>query len=300
MSEWGPPAVVVVHRPRLSPYLVLTFGVLSIAFSPILVRWSNAPGAISSFYRMAIAAGILVIPFALRLKRRLPFKPGALGLAILGGVLFAADIGLWSEGIMLSGATNPTLMGNTAPIWVGLGASIFLKERLNRRFWLGLVIALSGALIILGLDSLEGLRLGMGTLLGLLAGGFYAAYILITQRAREKLDALSYFWVATASATVSLWLIGNALGYSFLGYPNRAVISFLGLGIVVQVMGWLAISYALGYLPATLVSPSLLGQPVLAAGLAYFLLGERFTSGQVIGGIAVLIGILVVHWSRRE
>jgi drug/metabolite transporter (DMT)-like permease len=69
------------------------------------------------------------------------------------------------------------------------------------------------------------------------------------------------------------------------------------MGLISQVIGYLAINYALGHLPASLVAPTMLGQPVMTALLALPLLGERLTQGQVLGGVAVLAGVYIVHRS---
>jgi drug/metabolite transporter (DMT)-like permease len=198
----------------------------------------------------------------------------------------------------MSGATNPTLLANTAPLWVGLGALIFFRERLNRVFWAGLFLAMFGAVVVLGLDSLRGASLGLGTFLGLLAGVFYGGYFLITQRGRESLDSLTYFWISAVSSTLILFVLSLALRLPLGGYSAMTYLNFLALGLVTQVAGYLAINYALGYLASTIVAPTMLGQPVLTAILAAWLLGEPLGLWQALGGIAVLIGIYVVHHSR--
>lgn len=287
-------------------YLALIFGVLCIGFSAIFVRWANAPGAVTGFYRMGIGALILTLPFYRRMRagagsgrwRNLPRREVLVALA--GGAFFAGDLIFWNTGILISGATNPTLMGNTAPLWVGLGALIFFREKLPAAFWLGLVLAMSGAALILGLDVLQGFSLGLGTMLGLIAGIFYGGYFLLTQRGRQKLDALTYFWIAGASASVLLLLAAVALGQPLTGYPSFTYLNFLAMGLVVQVCGQFSFSYALGYLPASVVAPAGLGQPVVTALLAGPLLGERVTLLQAIGGATVLAGVYIVHRSRLQ
>jgi drug/metabolite transporter (DMT)-like permease len=64
--------------------------------------------------------------------------------------------------------------------------------------------------------------------------------------------------------------------------------------------GQLGVSYALGYLPASLVSPTLLLQPVLTGLLAVPILGQPLTPAQIGGGAAVLAGVYIVHRSRQE
>jgi len=284
---------------RFPAYLALGVGILSLGFSAIFVRWANAPGIVTSFYRMAIATALLAWPFYRRVKATGSLSRRGLRFAVLGGLFFLADVALWSTGVVLSGATNPTLLANTAPLWVGLGALVLFRERLKAMFWVGLMLAMTGAVVILGLDSLRAVSFGVGTLFGLLAGIFYGGYFLITQRGRETLDSLTYFWPAAVSSTLGLLILSLALHQPLTGYPASAYLNFLALGVVTQVFGYLAINHALGYLPASIVSPTMLGQPVVTAILAGPLLGEALSVWQALGGLTVLAGVYVVHRSQQ-
>ena len=82
-----------------------------------------------------------------------------LAVAALAGVFFAGDMALWSTGVMLAGVASPTLLANTAPMWVGLGAVVFFREQPPALFWAGLVLAFAGTLSILGPDVLLNARL---------------------------------------------------------------------------------------------------------------------------------------------
>jgi drug/metabolite transporter (DMT)-like permease len=288
-------------RPRLLAYLALLVGIVSIAFSAIFFRWADAPGPVTSFYRTAIATVLMAVPFYRRARR----SPGGLPrrgvrFAILGGLFFAGDLGFWSTGIRLSGAVNPTLLANTAPLWVGLGALVLFRERLGPPFWFGLVLSMGGAVVIMGLDALRAASLGLGSFFGLLSGLFYGGYFLATQQGRETLHPLSYFWPAAFSSALVLLLTALALGHPFTGYSTHTYLIFVLTGVVNQVIGWLAVNYAQGYLPASMVAPTMLGQPVLTALLAWLLLGEALTWGQGLGGAAVLAGVFIVHWSRQN
>lgn len=288
------------HKPHFLPYLALGVGVLSLGFAAIFVRWANAPGPVTSFYRLAIAVTLLALPFYRRVNTLEILPVRGLWLAALGGLFFAGDLAFWATGVMVSGATNPTLLLNTAPIWVGLGALVLFRERLNVSFWMGLLVAISGALVVLGLDSLRALSLGLGTFFGLLGGIFHAGYFLTTQRGREVLDSLTYFWLAAVSSTLGLLAVSLALGQPLTGYSSSTYLSFLALGLISQICGHFSINYALGYLPASIVAPTLLGQPVVTAILAGPLLGERLYFGQILGGVLVLAGVYAVHRSRNR
>jgi drug/metabolite transporter (DMT)-like permease len=69
--------------------------------------------------------------------------------------------------------------------------------------------------------------------------------------------------------------------------------------LVTQVVGYLAMGYALGHLPASLVSPTMVGQLLATALLAIPLLGEFPSPAQWLGGIGVFAGIVLVHRARQ-
>ncbi len=284
-------------RDKLLAYLTLYVGLIAIGFSAIFVRQAGVPGTVASFYRMAIPTVILAAPAIKRLRERKRFGP-PLRWAILGGFVFALDLSFWASGVVISGATIPTLLANTAPVWVGLGALLFFREELPRRFWFGLAIALLGTTLVLGLESLRLMSLDLGALLGLLAGIFYAAYFLITQLGRKSLDVLSYFWVSGVSATVALFIFNLLVSQPMWGFTSKTYFNLLALGLISQGVGLLAINYVQGFLPATIVSATLLGQPVVTALLAGPLLGEKLQPAQIMGGAAVLLGVYIVHRGR--
>lgn len=279
-------------------YLVLAFSLIAMGFSGIFVSLAGAPGAVSAFYRMSIAALVLTIPFFRGLKTsEAPSRRETL-IAVLAGLFFAADLFFWNTGILISGATNPTLMGNTAPIWVGIGAMIFFGERPGRLFWVGLMVAIAGAAVILGVDALN--DVGLGTFFGILSGMFYSGYFLVVQRSRQRLNTLTSFWISAVGSAVSLALIARLLGQPLTGYSHMTYLYLILMSLVVQVGGQFGVSYALGYLPASIVSPTLLLQPVLTGLLAVPILGEKLTAIQMVGGAAVLAGIYIVHRSRQD
>jgi drug/metabolite transporter (DMT)-like permease len=280
------------HLPTLS----LFTGVIIISTSPLLIRIAGAPGEITAFYRTAIAAAVWAVPFAFNLKKNsVRFTLKKLLFPIVGGIFLGLDLALWSSGVVMSGATNPTLMANTAPLWVGLGSWLLFRERLSRFFWIGLILAMSGAFMVLGLDTRISMQTGTGTLYGLAGAVFYGGFILITQKGRGVMDTTSYFFITTLAAAFSLFLICLATGQSLIGYDSVTWLVFFALAVIGHLAGWLFITYAQGYLPASIIAPSLLGQPVLCAVFSYVILDEKLTLLHILGGAIVLSGIVLIH-----
>jgi drug/metabolite transporter (DMT)-like permease len=77
---------------RSSAYLVLAVGIVSLGFSGIFVRWANAPGLVTAFYRMAVGTVALAWPFYRRVRRAGGLPRQGLWFAVVGGLFFAADL----------------------------------------------------------------------------------------------------------------------------------------------------------------------------------------------------------------
>ncbi len=293
------PVYMPAKKPIL-PYLALIIGIICLSFSAMFGKWANAPGPVIGFYRIGLAT-IILLPIFLYRKRKMQVKlPFAIMLfPILGGIFTAFDHGTWNSSLRYTSAANATLLGNTAPLWVALISWLVFRQKLRGLFWLGLALALAGAMIVLGSDFIRHPAIGLGDLLAMAAGVFYAGYFVVTERGRQKLDTLSYVWLVDIFAAVTLLLITIGLKMPLTGYPTQSYLAFLGAALVSQVGGYLSIGYALGHLPASIVSPTLIGQPVVTALLAIPLLGEALRTEQWLGGLVVLAGIYLVHRSRE-
>lgn len=283
-----------------APYAALAFGVLALTLSSLFIRWADAPGPVTSFYRMAIAALVLVPLIMVHFKKvgrpdlRLLFLPA------VGGLFSALDHSLWSTAIGYTRIANATLLNNVSPVWVALFAWLVWRERLHVKFWLGLMTTLAGAVVVLSSDLALSPELTGGNLLALLSSVFYAGYFLVTQRARRRLDALTYVWLVDIFSALSLLGFTRALNMPLSGYDTQTYLVFLAAALISQVGGYFAIAYTMGHLPASIVSPTLVAQPVLTTLLAIPLAGELLRPVQWLGALAVVGGILWVNVSQPK
>jgi drug/metabolite transporter (DMT)-like permease len=299
-SRRGIEAVILSASNRKAlPYLALGAGILALGFSALFVRWAAAPGPVMGFYRLSLA--LLIITPAFIRRRRAKRLPGreVLWIPALAGLFTALDHAIWNTAIHFTSAANATLLNNTAPLWVALIALLLFRERLRGLFWAGLALTLTGAAAVLGSDFLRQMTLGWGDMLAICSGIFYAGYFLATQRGRQYLDTLSYIWIVGFFSSLALLVICLVLRLPLTGYPTQTYLAFIGAAIIPQLGGYLSVGYAQGHLPASVVSPTMIGQPVMTALLAIPLLGEVLHGYQVFGGLVVLAGIYMVHRSRN-
>ena len=292
------------RRIRWRAVAALACAVAGIAWSAIFIRWAGVPGPSSAFYRVFIAASVLVPVWIAAFALSAPFRARAsrsdlraVLLAVAGGAFFAGDLALWNTAVMRTTALTATLLGNCSPIFVGIGTWLIFRRRPAERFWMGLGLALSGAVIVVGATARSrapGAGDPSGDLLALGSAVFFAGYLLTTERARESLSTLTFSTAAILGSVVTLWGVCFLVDAPLGGFSGRAWAALIALGLITQLAAYFALVYALGHLPATVTSVGLLGQTPLTALLAVPLLGEPLSGLQVVGAAIALLGIFVV------
>jgi len=290
---------IAIHLPV--PYLALGVGTLALSFAAMYIRWAQAPGVITGFYRLVLSTFIL-LPFVALRPPITQYRSSWFNFLppILSGICMAANFALWNTSLFHTTVANASILGNITPLWVCIAAWWLFHELLNQRFWMGLLAIFLGVVLITNGGSLFHPHLGVGDIMALSSSIFSAAYILIVQWGRQRLDSLTYVWINGASASIWMLLIALVLKYPLIGFSTQTWIVFITAAIVTQIIGYMAISYSLGTLPASVVSPTLNLQPVLTILLAIPLLKELPNSVQTLGCMLVLGGVYLINHSYRQ
>ena len=288
-----------MNNKSIPAYLALGAGVLALSFSAMFVRWANAPGPVTAFYRMLFSIGMLLPFFMKRIKGNPAITSSAIWFPLLAGAFTAFDLALWTSSLSYTTAANATLLGNTAPLWVALGTWLILKQKLSSAFWRGLGITLAGAGLIMGTDFILHPRFGVGDAMAIFTGFFYDGYFLLTEKSRIHFDTVVHIWLVGVGASIALLIINIAFQYPLSGFDKNTWLIFITTAFVSQLIGYMALAYALGHLPASIVAPTMVLQPVVTALLAIPLLGEIPSLWQGIGGTVALVGIYIVNRSHQ-
>lgn len=273
-------------------FALLIVGVTAVSFSSVFVRLADAPAFAIAFYRCALASLVLV-PIALARHRTVL---GALGrrerwLLVLSGVVLAAHFASWIPAISLTSVAASAVLVQTSPVWVAL-LGRFVGERPARGTAAGIAVAIAGVAVIAAQDDGgAGTNPLLGDLLAV-AGAFFAAiYILIGRRLRPVLPLVAYtavVYLVSAAVLAGLMIVSET---PFTGYPPETWFWFVAITVGPQFLGHTVFNYLLGHVRASIVSVSLLAEPVGATILALVVLGEAPGVGTVIGGAIVLAGV---------
>ncbi len=283
--------------------VALLAGATGIAFAPLWVRWSQVGPSATAFYRLLFALPVLWAWVGLEGRRTPPpSRPAtrqAFGLLAAAGFFFAGDLAVWHWSIKLTSVANATLFANLAPIFVALGARLWLAEKVSGVLVLGLGLALAGGVLVAGVSLSQTVRHLVGDGLGLATALFYASYQLSIKRLRGSFSTGTIMAWSGVAACPALWLVAGLSHERLVATTATGWGVLLALALTSQVAGQGLITFASAHLPASLLSVMLLVQPPLAALLAWALLAEPVRPLQVLGGTIVLLGIGLAGWKRE-
>ena len=204
------------HDPPTLALVAVVAANVALAFGPWFVRLADVGPVASAFWRITLAAPILVaMALASRGHARLALPPPALlGALALAGIAFAADLGSWHLGIVRTTLANATLFGNSATLIFPIYGFIAARALPSRTQALALAFAALGGGLLMGRSyDVDPRHLG-GDLLCLLAGVLYAVYFILMARARAAMAPLPALALSTLASILPL--LGFAL---LLGEP---------------------------------------------------------------------------------
>ncbi|MBX0303551.1 DMT family transporter [Haloarcula salinisoli] len=280
------------------PGVGLAVAVVAVSTGAILVRLSDAPSTVAAFYRVLFTT----LPLAVIAIWRYRSEFGHIGrrdllFATLSGVALAVHFAAWFESLSWTSVAASVTLVQSQPLFVALGAWLLLDERLSLRIVGGILVAVAGMVTMALGDLLTGVLVGpaplYGNALALLGAVMAAGYVLAGRSLRQRVSLVPYVVVVYSVCTVVLLAIVLAQGAPLTGYPTREWLLFAGLALGPGIFGHTVINWALAHLRSSVVSVSLLGEPVGSTLLAFLLLSEAPTLFTVGGGVAVLGGIAV-------
>ena len=294
-------------RVNRSPYAGIALAVLSVSWASIFITWSTSPAITIALYRLGLAtlilAGVLLARLFVSGTRPLKGLPRRDLLIMAGiGAILATHFTLWISSLKVpqESIAASVVLVTSHPLMVGLLSHFVLKERLNKWMAVGILVGFSGVVVI----ALSNYGPG-GSLLyadGLaFAGGIMAGfYFLAGRRLRQRVALLDYAFVVYACATAVLFLYAVVLGQSLtpVGNPDTELLLFLALAVVPQLGGHTLYNWSLRYVPAPVVSLSLVGEPVGSSLLAWVILSQVPTAGVGLGAGLALLGIYLTVYGQ--
>jgi drug/metabolite transporter (DMT)-like permease len=221
-------------------------------------------------------------------------------LALFGLIGVAINQGCYYIALKLTSVGYALLFQYTAPFLL-MGYGVLAKtERMTAAKLLAGLLSLCGcALMMLGHASGQVKISWLGTLAALgsaMAFAFYSAY---GQRILRRYDSRTVMTYAFTFAGLAWLLVRPPWVIEWQHFDSRAwgFIAYLSAFATVVPFGLYLAS--LRYLEPSRANLTSALEPVIAAALAWVWLGETMGGWQILGGVAVLIGVILLQMESR-
>jgi drug/metabolite transporter (DMT)-like permease len=251
-----------------------------------------------ALFRYILAATTLLILVKIQKQKR-PIERKDWGKIVLLGVLIIPfNQTLFLVGQSLTGAGHGAFLFATTPIWIFALAMIHLKERFRWRRAFGFLLGTAGVMTIMLSGAVEiGKEYLLGDLIILISVLAWAYYTIVGKPLVQKYGALrmTAYALSIGSAMYLPFGIYRAAQYDYsqsnLLAWGSVVYMAIGLSVIVYVLWY----WLLKYMEASRIAVYHNVQPVIASVIAYFALGESIGWAFVVGGVAVIAGVLITE-----
>ncbi len=286
----------------IKQYLIIVIGLISVSFASIFIKLCNAPALVIAVYRLSIASVFYLSFSKYKTGTFFPvFSKSQWRVAAISGIFLTIHFATWISSLKYTSVASSAVLVQSAPVFVALGSYLFLKEKPTRLMMFGVLITLSGSIIISVHDFNLDQSSMIGNLLAIAGAAGAAGYMVAGRQLRRSADTLRYVTVVySMAALMLLLLLGLFSGASLTGYSSETYLLFFAIALIPQIIGHTVINWSLKFFSATTVSVIILAEPIGASILAVFILQEKLSLMQAVGGFVIIIGVLVVLISEKE
>ncbi|MBE0412518.1 DMT family transporter [Yoonia sp.] len=279
---------IAASRPVAGVFWMVVTGLMFVAVTAIVKHLGqNVPAAQAAFLRYVLGLVFLVPMLRPILVARL--TPRQLRLFGMRGVVHTLAVILWFFAMARIPLAEVTAMNYLSPVYVSIGAALFLGEKLPPRRLIAVLAALVGAAIILrpGVKVIEPGHLAMlGT-----AALFAAGYLIAKQLSGEVSPAVV---VGMLSITVTIGLAPFA--YAVWVTPTLVQLGWLFLVAFFATAGHYTMTMAFAAAPLTVTQPVTFLQLVWAVLLGAIFFNEAVDAFVVLGGVIIMAAVSFITW----
>lgn len=269
-----------------------------VSSASIFIRLSTSPPLVIVFWRTLYGAILMASIGAVRRDLsalRKPIVKQNWHWLVAIGITLSLHFSTWFQSLSMTSVAASVVLVNSSPIFTAILSTILLGEALRRRSWIGIIIAVAGAVFLawgdFGGTDIIALT---GDLLALTGAIFLALYFIGGRRFAKEMPITVYTFVIYLIAAVTTLGICIPLNLNILVFEPSEVLIFISLAIFPTVLGHSVNNYLLTKVPAYVVSSAVLGEPIGAAILAAIIFTEIPGSTILIGFIVILIGVAIV------
>lgn len=221
---------------------------------------------------------------------------------MLGGLMgFVVSQTLTAEALNYTSPVYFSLIATLTPVAVMLMAALFIGERMTGMKFLGVLIGIGGAvlMVVMGQTSGSGSNDLLGIILALLSLLTWAIYMIVTRKVAQKytpVTQMKYVFLISALVTVPLaWPeLAEQRLYTAATFGWDGALEMAFIVLLATVLGYFLIPFAMRSLNATTVSIYTNLQPMVASFVAIFIGQDRLTWDKPVAAVLVLLSAYIV------
>ena len=277
------------------PYLALLIGMFAISTSAILIRHSSSEPLVIGSYRQAFAT-LIFLPFILKDRGEEIRSQSYFTIfeMILTGVLLGAHFSFFITSVKETSVAASVLLATCHVVYVAILGRIFFGEILSKEAVIGTSVALAGILILFSGDLLDNPGNFMGNLFAFISGILAGLYYLSGRKLRKIISLPTYAFVVYLFSFLTMFTVVLIQNLSYSNLATSEIQLFLLMALIPTLLGHTMQNWALAYLPAYVVSISLLAEPIGSGLLAWLFFQEIPSFGVILGGLIVIAGLYFV------
>jgi O-acetylserine/cysteine efflux transporter len=284
-----------VQTDRRNAFLALaaagTIWGLTIPFSKLALGWLDP--LTLTVARFAVAAPLLAV-FTTRRRLR---AAGTWRVFLWGAVFYGFGVALQNGAIGLTSVTHAALILGAVPALVALMAAARGRSASTSQSWVGCAIALAGVGLVAGSGGGSSLS---GDALMFASAVASAAYVVAQPGVLAGRDPVAVTVVQmVAGAAVTLPLAAFADGVPAPAVPGPALWGFLGLAVLGSLLPFALYAYGQARVAPEVAGAFVNLEPLVGAALGSFMFGDPFGSSQLVGTLALVVGIGLSAFSTR-
>ena len=251
--------------------------------------------------RSVIALALIVA--TARLRKIALWVPAQFGPGLIVGIGYTLEFAFVAYGLNYTYAAHMSVFLYTAPVFAAIGLHLFVPgEQLQWRQWLGVVVAFAGLVVALAPRGSVSIDILIGDAFGVLAGLSWAASTL-TLRTTTLSEAPSLRTVAyqLAVATALLLPATVVLGdVSTMQLTPLAIASLSFQALIISFAALLLWFWLLRRYLASRLGVFAFLSPIFGVIFGVVLLGDPISINFALGGLALLVGLLLVNGIGRR
>ncbi|MBI4831271.1 MAG: EamA family transporter [Candidatus Lindowbacteria bacterium] len=188
------------------------------------------------------------------------------------------------------------LLEYMAPIFILMYSASFMKERVTFSKASSLLLAVAGCALVAGVYKVDFLKLNIaGVVWGLASALFFSFYTLYGQAGLKKYNAMTLFAYASGFGSLLWWVLNPPRAFFAVKYSGLTWLAFVYLALFGTTLPFVLYFESLKRMEASRASITSTLEPVVAGVVAYFFIGETMEFPQILGGLLVLAGIVLLQ-----